>query len=88
MDISTIIGSAGVGLLLIAFFLNLFNWMHQDSLAYILLNIIGGGMSCYASILIGFWPFVILEGTWCVVSVVAIIAWLKKKKESRIILFH
>ena len=79
MDFSIIIGSVGVGLLLIAFFLNLFNWMHQDSWPYIVLNIIGGGMSCYASLLIGFWPFVILEGIWAIVSVIGIINLFHKK---------
>ena len=31
---------------------------------YILLNIIGSGLSCYASVLIRYWPFVVLEGCW------------------------
>ena len=41
MSLSTIIGSLGVTLLLVAFFLNLFKFISQESSLYILLNIIG-----------------------------------------------
>jgi hypothetical protein len=33
------------------------------------LNIIGAGLSCYASVLIRYWPFVVLEGCWVLVSI-------------------
>ena len=69
---SVIIGSIGVGLLLIAFFLTLFNLLSPDSLVYIVLNIFGASLSCYASILIQFMPFVILEGTWTAVACVGL----------------
>ncbi len=70
---STLIGSLGVALLLLAFFLNTFRYISQQSRVYIILNIIGAAMSCYASFLIDFLPFVILEATWCIVAVVALI---------------
>jgi len=73
MPLSTFIGSAGVILLLLAFFLNLFKFMPQDGNSYILLNIIGAGLSCYASYLIHYIPFVILEATWCLVAVFAFV---------------
>jgi len=73
MSFSTIIGSIGVALLLVAFFLNLFKFISQESSLYILLNIIGAGLSCYASVLINYIPFVILEGTWCLVAVAAFV---------------
>jgi hypothetical protein len=47
MGFSTIIGSLGVALLLVAFFLNLF--------------------------IIHYMPFVILEGTWCLVAIAAFV---------------
>jgi hypothetical protein len=68
MSFSTIIGSLGVTLLLVAFFLNLFKFTSQESSFYILLNIVGAGLSCCASVLIHYMPFVILEGTWCLVA--------------------
>jgi len=72
MNFSTIIGSLGVMLLLIAFFMNLFRFILPESKLYIFLNIIGAGLSCYASVLINYNPFIVLEATWCVVAVAAL----------------
>jgi hypothetical protein len=72
MSFSTIIGSFGVTLLLIAFFMNLFRFVLPESKIYILLNIIGAGLSCYASVLIDYMPFIILEATWCIVAIAAL----------------
>ncbi len=69
---ATLIGSAGVSLLLFAFFLNLFKLMRSDRHPYILLNLIGGALACYSSYLIDFVPFVVLEGTWALVAAVAL----------------
>ncbi len=68
MKINELIGALGVFVLLLAFFLNLMKWVSQDSAVYLWMNLIGAGLSCYASWLIPFWPFVVLEGTWGVVS--------------------
>ena len=72
MSYSSIVGSVGVTVLLAAFFLHLFGFLSQGRV-YILLNIIGAGLSCYASVLIRFWPFVVLEGCWAVVSLMALV---------------
>lgn len=79
MDKSVLIGSIGVSLLLLAFFLNLFKILQQDSKTYILMNIFGAAMSCYASFLIEYIPFVILEGTWSIVAIVGLAFTLRKK---------
>jgi len=71
--VSTLIGSAGVTLLLVAFFLNLTRRLAQDSVAYTVLNLVGATLSGYASWLIGFIPFVVLEGTWAVVAAAALV---------------
>lgn len=73
MSFSSLIGSLGVGLLLIAFFLNMFRGMPAYSKVYILLNICGAGLSCYASFLIHYLPFIILEAIWCGVGVAALV---------------
>ncbi len=72
-DFPTIVGSVGVGLLLLAYLLNLARRAPQDSKLYAWLNIIGAGLACYSSYLIGFVPFIILEGTWFVVSLIALV---------------
>ena len=74
-----ILGSAGVALLLIAFLMNLLNRWKQESLPYILLNILGAALACASSIVIHFIPFVVLEGIWTIVSVVALINFFRKK---------
>ena len=72
-DFPTIVGSVGVGLLLLAYLLNLIKRVSQDSRFYATLNILGAGLACYSSYLISFIPFIILEGVWFVVSVIALI---------------
>jgi hypothetical protein len=68
MDYTVIVGSIGVALLLLAFALNLFGVLTQENFVYVWMNILGGGISCYASYLINYMPFVILEGTWTIVA--------------------
>jgi len=67
-----IIGSIGVSLLLLAFALNLAGWLTQEGVAYASINAVGAGLAGYASWLIAYWPFVVLESIWFLVSVVAI----------------
>jgi hypothetical protein len=76
MSFSSIVGAVGVTLLLGAYFLHLFGFISRGRL-YILLNIIGAGLSCYASVLIRYWPFVVLEGCWVLVSLLGLMG--KKK---------
>lgn len=74
------VGATGVGLLLLAYFLHLFKWISAEGHFYYGLNFLGASLSCYASFLIGFIPFVILEGTWALVSLVAYGKWIIKKR--------
>ena len=73
MSGSEIIGSIGVALLLIAFFMNSFGMLTSDSRAYQMMNAVGAAISCYASYLIGFAPFVVLEAIWCAAAIAAIL---------------
>lgn len=65
---ATVVGSAGVALLLLAFFLNLFRYLRADGPLYLLLNLVGAALACLSSYLIDFMPFVLLEGTWSAVA--------------------
>ena len=69
---SITVGVVGVFLLLLAYFLNLFAVLRYEKwgqrLAYVSMNVLGSGLACAASGLILYWPFVALEGTWCVTS--------------------
>jgi hypothetical protein len=78
MTITDWTGSIGVMILLIAYFLNLANKINRDSIIYIGLNLIGAGISCIASIQLHYWPFIILEGAWTLVSFFALFAYQQK----------
>lgn len=77
MNYNDIVGTAGVGLILLAYFCSIFGWINGKGKLFFLLNIIGAGLACYASWLIDYWPFIILEGTWLLVSVIGLIKNLK-----------
>lgn len=79
LSINDWIGFCGVAVLLLAFLLNLLKKISSNSLAYILMNIVGAGMACLASYLINYIPFVILEGVWTVVSAIALINHFRKE---------
>jgi hypothetical protein len=72
MTFTEAVGSVGVFLLLVAFFMNLIGALSASSLAYVCLNLFGAGLACYASWLLDFLPFVVLEGTWSVVAALAL----------------
>ncbi|MBS1919975.1 MAG: hypothetical protein JST17_06965 [Bacteroidetes bacterium] len=72
MSYDEIIGTIGVGLILSAFFCNTFQLIPKEGKLFFALNVIGAALACYASWLIHFWPFVILEGIWTLVSFVGL----------------
>ena len=72
MDPMDIVGSAGVAILLGAFLANLMGWLSPTSPVYQGLNALGAGIAGYASWGIGFMPFVVLEGAWCVIALVSL----------------
>jgi uncharacterized membrane protein YgaE (UPF0421/DUF939 family) len=72
MKASDILASIGVIILLIAFGLNLYKKLPAESRIYGLLNFIGAGICCFASYLIGFYPFIVLEGVWAFVALLSL----------------
>jgi hypothetical protein len=73
MSYNDIIGTIGVGLVLLAYFLNTFKMVPENGRLFFALNVIGGALSCYAAVLLIFWPFIILEAIWTVVSVIGLL---------------
>jgi hypothetical protein len=62
------LGTAGVGLLLVAFGLERLGRIGRRP--YASLNAVGSALAGVASLIIGFIPFVVLEGAWCLVALV------------------
>lgn len=81
MTTEDIIGALGVGLTLIAYFLSVFSMIKRDGALFYWMNILGSGIACFASILIQFWPFIILEGTWVIISIIGLVKSIKKPQE-------
>ncbi len=71
--LANIIGFTGVALLLLAFLLNLLKRMPAEGRAYAGLNFAGAALACYSSWLIGFLPFVLLEGVWALAAGAALV---------------
>jgi len=78
MEYNDLIGLIGVALILFAYFLNTCNYIKQEKLFYVM-NIFGAGLACYASVLINYRPFIILEGTWLLVSVYGLMRTMRIK---------
>jgi len=78
MTIADWIGFTGVFMILLAYFLNVIHKVETTDLSFILLNLIGAGMSCAASVFIEYWPFIILEGCWSLISLIALIRYFIK----------
>jgi cytochrome bd-type quinol oxidase subunit 2 len=71
MKTSDIIASLGVIILLIAFLLNLYKRISPESKAYASLNFVGAATCGFASYMISFYPFVVLEGIWAAFALVS-----------------
>ena len=78
ISLSDMIGSVGVFILLLAFILNLLNKISRDNIFYIVMNTIGAALACFASYLIHYIPFIILEGVWTLVSLIALLNYYRK----------
>ena len=80
METTDLTATLGVSLLLIAFFLQSFKIIKAESYAYCLLNLFGASIAGYASWLIPFVPFVILEAVWSLVAVFSLVNLCRSQK--------
>lgn len=74
-----LIGSIGVILMLAGFLLNIMDKLDNNHPLYILLNLVGSTLACIASCIIGYTPFIILEGTWAIISFWGMYDYFKRK---------
>jgi hypothetical protein len=74
------IGFIGVGILLLAFFLNIINKIKRESLVYLIMNVAGAGIACIASVLLKYMPFIILEASWTLVSTYGLLQYFFKRE--------
>ena len=79
MTYNDLIGTIGIALILIAYFLNTERLIPVNGKLFYVLNTIGAALACYASFLINYWPFVILEGTWTLISIYGLMRTMRIK---------
>ena len=80
MNYNDIIGTIGVTIVLLAYFLSILKIVNPTSTIYYFLNFLGAGLACYASCLINYIPFIILEGAWSFISLIALTKSLNFRK--------
>lgn len=73
MNYTDTIGVIGVTITLAAYFLMILKLISSNGRIYFFMNFAGAAIACYSSVLIAYFPFVILEGTWSAISLVALI---------------
>jgi len=83
MNATDWVGSLGVALLLLAFFLQLKNSISKNGLAYLLLNVTGAALACLASVWLNYWPFILLEACWTLVSLHSLLHYFLQKNTDR-----
>ena len=81
MSLTDLIGTIGVGLILLAYFLNMFSLIKKEGNLYFIINILGAGVACFAAVLIHFMPFILLEAAWVIVSLVGLLKSIKKPQD-------
>jgi hypothetical protein len=67
-----------VGLLLLAFVLNLLKIVSERHQVYLLLNMVGSGLALWYAWVGGTIPFVVLEGAWGLAALVKLAMVIKK----------
>lgn len=67
------VATLGVTLLLGGYFLVVTGRWGRDDWRYHLANVLGAGLSGLASYWMRFFPFVVLEGVWCLVALWALL---------------
>ena len=72
MTLTDWIGFIGVFQILLAYLLHLFGIIKQDDWSFLLLNLIGAALACLASVMMLYWPFIILEGVWTLATLISI----------------
>ena len=82
LDAGTVVGALGTGVLLFAFVLNATGRLRVGPL-YLGLNAVGGAIAAYASYLIGFAPFVVLESVWCLAAIVRLVSQSASRRDRK-----
>lgn len=79
MNLTDWIGFLGVFQILLAYVLNVTEKATNKSFVFLMLNLSGATMACIASVFLNYWPFIILEGIWALVSLYSLVSYFKNR---------
>ncbi|NCO64011.1 MAG: hypothetical protein GW839_12060 [Flavobacteriales bacterium] len=79
MNFTDWIGFLGVFQILLAYVLNVTERVSNKSFIFLILNLSGATMACIASVFLNYWPFIILEGIWALVSLYSLMAYFRNR---------
>jgi len=65
----------------LGYFLNLSEIIKPTDLSYILINLLGAGIACLALVLLGYMPFIVLKGIWALVSLMALLKYVRHRPQ-------
>jgi uncharacterized membrane protein YdcZ (DUF606 family) len=68
IDLNLVIGIAGMLLILFAFIMNQLRKWNSDTFYFDLLNFVGASLLGIYALLIGSWPFLVLQLVWAIIS--------------------
>src|SRR5438067_4149086 len=68
--------------ILAAFGLSQFGVLHEKSLLYLLLNALGSEVLAFAGWAVHQWAFVILEGSWMLISAAGAAEWINRRLDA------
>jgi len=66
-------------LILAGFGLSQFGVLHEKSLSYLLMNALGSEVLAFAGWAVHQWAFVILEGSWTLISTAGLAQWINRR---------
>ncbi|KKW47865.1 MAG: hypothetical protein UY99_C0021G0006 [Parcubacteria group bacterium GW2011_GWA1_59_11] len=78
MDTVTALGFTGAFLILLAFIMNQLKFLGREDFAYDALNAVGGMILVGYALIIGSYPFLLLNGVWALISLRDVV---RKRKE-------
>jgi hypothetical protein len=83
MTLIDLIEIAGALLILVAYAAGQMRRLDAHSMPYLTLNVVGAGILAVIAAVDASWGFLLLEGTWTVVSAVSLAAVIRRRRAAR-----